>query len=102
MQPNGFAPVCDIICVFRLPDLEKALPHWEQENVLSPLWDNRWVLSVPDVEKHSSQKEQANILSFVFDIWCLFSSPEMEILVSSMLGRGSVDTAGQKHQCTGR
>ena len=95
VQPKGFSPVCDFLCLLRLPDLEKSLPHLEQENVWFPLWDNRWVFSVPDFEKHLSQKEQANIVSMVFNIWCLISSPETVILMSSILARGSADTAGQ-------
>ena len=80
--------------------MEKALPHWEQENGLSPVCDLRWVFSVPAFEKDLPQKEQANIFSIVFEIWCLVSSPEMAILVSSILGRGLGDTAGQVQQCT--
>ena len=56
-----------------------------------------WVFSVPDVEKYLSQKEQVDIISTVFDIWFLVSSPETVILVSSILGRGWDDTAGQQY-----
>ena len=78
------------------------MPHWKQECGFSPLWDNIWALHVPDFEIYLSQKEQTNIISSVFDIWCLVSSPDMVILVSSILGRGSGDTARQDVQRTVR
>ena len=87
--------MCKILCVLRLSDLEKSLPHCEQENDFSLLWDNMCFFSVPDLEKYLSQKAQDNIVSTVFDIWCLVSSPETVILVSSILGRGLADTASQ-------
>ena len=102
VQPKGFSLVCDNLCFFSLSNLKKSLPHWEQENGLFPLWDKRWVFNLTDFVKYLSQKEQGNIVSIVFDIRCLISSPETVILVSSMLGRGLADTAGQGQPCTGR
>ena len=96
VQPKGFSPVCDILCVLRIFEREKALPHWEHENGLSPVWDLIWILSVLEVEKALPQYEQDNSISSVWDIWCLNSCPDME---SSILGRGWGDTAFQDQQC---
>ena len=32
LQTNSLFPVCESLCVFRLPKLEKALSHWSQAN----------------------------------------------------------------------
>ena len=84
--------MCDFLCVLRLSDIEKTLLHCKHENCLYLVCDIRWVLSVLDFKKFLSQTEQGNFISTVCDTWCLFISPEM---MSSILDRGSADTADQ-------
>ena len=51
VQEKGFSPACDIICLFRWPDGEKALLHLVQPTGFSPLCDILCVLRWSDLKK---------------------------------------------------
>ena len=97
LQENGFSPVWESLCLFRSPEREKYLTHLMQENSVSPVCDIWWGFWLFDWVQLVPQKEQENCLSLRYDI----SSPGVEISfslwmqMSSMLKRSLVHTANQ-------
>ena len=76
-----------------------------QGNGLIPVGAIWWVLSLLGVDKYLAQKEHVNFFNSVEDIWFLVISLEKDISllfwreVTSILGTGLGDSAGQYQSC---
>ena len=93
IQPKDFSPVCNKLCVLRWPDPENALPQRVQPKGFSPVCDILCVLSLFDVEKALLHWVQAIIFSPVCNIFiCVFRLLDLE---------KSLPHCFQCFQCTG-
>ena len=67
------SPACESLCIFRLSDLEKALPHWVQAKSFSFVCVSMCLFNSMDVENALSHWVQANSFSPVWESLCVFS-----------------------------
>ena len=61
----------DWLCLFREPDVEKALSHWLQANCFSPVWESMCFFRILDLKKVLSYWEQTNSFSPVCERLCV-------------------------------
>ena len=78
VQPKCFSPECDILCVLRPHDGEKALPQWVHIKGFFPVCDLICLIRWPDQERALLHWVHPKGFSPVCEILCFFMSPDLE------------------------
>ena len=77
-----FLPVWESLCLFRVPDWEKTLPHRGHANFFSPVWESLCVLRLSDLEIVLPHWSQVNCFAPVWTSLCFFRQLDLKKFLS--------------------